>query len=238
MEDVVGRLIAEIGQNSSGADGLRLAAVRIADLDGPGGYEEERRLAATLPARRRAEFLAGRAAAHRALAGAGLDDGPVLFEGRRPRPPAAARVSISHSGGVAVALAGPADRYRTLGVDVELGGGPPLAAAHLVLGPAERAGGGLLDTGAPDAAEQLVALFSAKEAAFKALGPLVAPDELPGLRAVVFTPEPGPRARPDGGRCAGGSAWLAAPEARPDVRVRVTVRRLAAGVLSWALPVD
>ncbi|WP_280724667.1 4'-phosphopantetheinyl transferase superfamily protein [Kitasatospora sp. MAA4] len=178
----------------------------------------EQRFAAAFPERRRVEFLAGREALHRALDAVGLDRGPVLCDGPRPRLPVGVRASISHSQGVAVALAGPAEHFRTVGIDLELSG-PPLAAAHLVLGPAES---GLLDPAAPDATERLLALYSAKEAAFKALSPLVDGDALPGLRAIRLT------AGPDG--------WHASPVARPDLAVQVTVRRTAGGVLSWALP--
>ncbi|MFF2352701.1 4'-phosphopantetheinyl transferase [Kitasatospora sp. NPDC058115] len=207
-------LEAEFGYSS----GLRLAVAHAAGSTGRGVHEAERQLAAAFPARRRAEFLAGREALHRALGRAGLDSGPVLRDGPRPRLPAGVRASISHSQGVAVALAGPAARYRTLGVDIELCG-PPTAAAHLVLNRGERH---LFDRSAPDAADRLLALYSAKEAAFKALSPLLEPEELPGLRAVRLTP------RQDG--------WQAAPVARPGLRVAVSVRRLGAGVLGWALP--
>nr|AWX24487.1 phosphopantetheinyl transferase [Streptomyces conglobatus] len=105
-------------------------------------------------------------------------------------PPAGTTVSISHSGGLAVALAAPASRCRALGCDLELRG-LPLAAAHLVLDPGEeswvRAAGG-----AAAAEARLFALFSAKEAAFKAYGALLpagrAPTTLLGISA---TPVPG-----------------------------------------------
>ncbi|WP_330335583.1 4'-phosphopantetheinyl transferase superfamily protein (plasmid) [Streptomyces sp. NBC_00536] len=179
--------------------------------------EAERRMAKDMPPRRRADFLIGRGALHRALRAAGLTADAVLFEGSRPLLPAGISASISHSDGVAVAVAGPSERFSSLGVDLELTG-PPLRAAHLVLRGAETAA--LHEAG--DAAEQrLLAMYSAKEAAYKALSPHLGP-ELRGLRDLLLT--------------ADADGFLAHAPSRPALRLRVSVRKLPRGVLCWALP--
>ena len=142
----------------------------VAGLAGPLFPQEQAAIARALP-KRVAEFTAGRIAARRALAQAGvmagaLERGPggiVLW-------PDGATGSISHGGGmvaaVAVAQAGAAADVATLGVDLE-----PLS---------DRAEG-LADTIAtPEEADRarsweggLLRVFSAKEAAFKALYPRV-----------------------------------------------------------------
>ncbi|QKW07758.1 4'-phosphopantetheinyl transferase superfamily protein [Streptomyces sp. NA04227] len=181
--------------------------------------DEERRLARTMPQPRRGDFLIGRSALHRAVRAAGLTAGAVLRDGPRPRLPEGLAASISHSRGVAVALAGAADRFPALGVDLELTD-LPVRAAHLVLREPEHA---LLGP-ARTAPKRLLALYSAKEAAFKALSPLLGP-ELRGLRDLRLTPD--------------GDGFLARALVCPGPRVRVTVRHLAGGgVLCWALPED
>jgi 4'-phosphopantetheinyl transferase EntD len=181
--------------------------------------DEERRLARTMPEARRSDFLIGRSALHRAVRAAGLTAGSVLCDGPRPRLPEGIAASISHSGGVAVAVAGPSVRFRTLGVDLEMTQ-LPVRAAHLVLRGPERP---LL--GPPrTAARRLLALYSAKESAYKALHAVVDPAPR-GLRDV--------RLEPDG---AGYLAWAAG---HPRTRVHVSVRQLPdRGVLCWALPQD
>ncbi|MFG2753303.1 4'-phosphopantetheinyl transferase family protein [Streptomyces xanthophaeus] len=181
--------------------------------------EAERRMARGMPPRRRADFLIGRSALHRALRSAGLTADAVLFEGPRPLLPPGISASISHSDGVAVAVAGPSERFRSLGVDLELTG-LPLEAAHLVLRGAE---GAALQQAGEAAQQRLLAMYSAKEAAFKALSPLLGPD-LIGLRDLRLTTD--------------ADGFLAHAVRRPDLRMRVSVRRLPQGVLCWAVPQD
>lgn len=181
--------------------------------------DEERSLARTMPQPRRGDFLIGRSALHRAVRAAGLSAGAVLCDGPRPLLPEGLSASISHSRGVAVAVAGAADRFPTLGVDLELGE-LPVRAAHLVLREPERS---LLGP-ARTAPERLLALYSAKEAAFKALSPVVGP-ELRGLRDIRLTPD--------------DAGFLARAADHPGPRVHVTVRHLPrGGVLCWGLPHD
>jgi enterobactin synthetase component D len=183
-------------------------------------HPAELAIAAGFNGRRRAEFLLGRRAARAALAAARIKGGPVLVDGRRPVFPPGAVGSISHSGEVAVAIAGPAARYRSIGVDLELYT-PPIAGAHLILSDGERA---WVQSGTTLAQQErrLLRAFSAKEAAYKALDPVIA-GGIPRLRRIRLRPVRG-----------GFIAW--APD-RPDLWLRVAVRDLRPGVLSWtALP--
>lgn len=211
--------------------GLGFGFASVHEGPPPAVHEAEMRLATGMPPARRAEFLVGRCAAHRALRDAALPAGAVLRDGRRPSPPAGLVVSISHSRGVAVAVAAPAARFAALGVDLELS--PlPVRAAHLVLRPAESV---LLDGERGGAERRLLAAFSAKEAAYKAFSALLhecgeqagdgdgaASAALPGLRAVHLRRH--------------GDGFTARTPALPGTELDVTVSRLPEGVLSWALP--
>ncbi|MEU7423420.1 4'-phosphopantetheinyl transferase superfamily protein [Streptomyces sp. NPDC040750] len=122
--------------------------------------------AASMPERRRLEFLAGRLAARRALRSVGLECGEIPRASRLPCFPPGRAASISHSAGVAVAVARAPGRDTPLGCDLELR--PlPAGAARLVLREDEEA---LLRTAGSEAGPwSVTALFSAKEAAWKAL---------------------------------------------------------------------
>lgn len=174
---------------------------------GPG----ETAAADSMPARRRSEFLAGRLAARRALRSVGLDCGDVPRAGRLPLFPPGRAASISHSAGVAIAVARAPGRDTPLGCDLELR--PlPAGASRLVLRADEEQ---LLRTWS------VTALFSAKEAAWKALaggGPAT-------LRDL--------RAGHDGASCLRVEARSGAAH---GVRVRVIATR--AGVLSVVLGRD
>ncbi|GAA0585738.1 4'-phosphopantetheinyl transferase superfamily protein [Streptomyces crystallinus] len=182
---------------------------------GPG----ERELAAAMGPVRRRDFLAGRLAARRALA---VPDSPateILRDGRRPRFPVGHVGSISHSGGLAVALAAPATRCHAVGCDLELRE-LPLNTAHIVLGPDERTW-----PAGPQAARHLLAAFSAKEAAFKAFATLLPASRAPAtLLAIGLRPVSGGfRARPRGGT---------------GPVLDVQVRPAGPGVFSWAVAHD
>ncbi|MFI0939823.1 4'-phosphopantetheinyl transferase [Streptomyces sp. NPDC021020] len=186
----------------------------------PAVHDAETGLADRMPPARAAEFRTGRRAVRRALLEAGLTPGPVLRDGRRPLPPPGTAVSVSHSGGVAVALAGSAAGFPALGVDLELGT-LPAGAAHLVLHPAEQRP----PTGAGD--QWLTTVFSAKEAAYKAFSALLDDTArrrgaLPGLRAIRMLRTP--------------AGFTARVDAVPGAAVEVTVHRFPGGVLTWALP--
>ncbi|MFE0794926.1 enterobactin synthetase [Streptomyces mutabilis] len=152
--------------------GLGIATVREPGPRPAGPAEAA--AAASMPARRRLEFLAGRRAARRALRAVGLDCGEIPRSGRLPVFPPGRTASISHSAGIAVAVARAAGPDLPLGCDLELR--PlPRAAARLVLREDEEE---LLDDrdepfragSRPTGAGWTVTeLFSAKEAAWKAL---------------------------------------------------------------------
>ncbi|WP_394428828.1 4'-phosphopantetheinyl transferase superfamily protein [Streptomyces sp. SGAir0957] len=157
------RLLAELDRLRPlcAAAGLGLGVALTADpLSLPAGPAEEA-AAAEMPPHRRREFLAGRLAARRALRSVGLDCGEIPRAGRLPLFPPGRAASISHSAGVAVAVARAPGRDTPLGCDVELRPLPD-GAARLVLRADEEA---LLRGGA----WSVTALFSAKEAAWKAL---------------------------------------------------------------------
>ncbi|MEN8654880.1 enterobactin synthetase [Streptomyces sp. 21So2-11] len=173
----------------------------------PAGPTEEQLCAGHLPARART-FLSGRAALRRALARAGQPGGataeiPYEADGFRPRLPRGSVGSLSHSGGVAVALAAPAARCAGLGVDLERH--PlPQAAGRVVLSGKEQlfltgefgdfGGPGELGVLGADAAceRRLRELFSAKESAYKALYGLLPPPQRPTtLLGIAIRPVPG-----------------------------------------------
>lgn len=134
--------------------------------------EEAAALAHAVP-RRRWEFRAGRHCARRALAALGLPASPILVgEHRAPRFPLGVLGSITHTSPpipVALALATRADRYGGLGVDLERRGGTATLERELIASPPELAA---RPTVLPPGLH-LDLLFSAKEAAYKALYPWV-----------------------------------------------------------------
>ena len=132
---------------------------------------------ATLPARlagavtsRKADFQAGRLAAHRALEASGAKHCHVgADEQGIPLWPAGWRGSITHSTGRALAVTAPAGEVNIIGIDCEK---KDLAAAAeiagTVLNPAERAS---LHQTSIDYLTGVLIAFSAKESLYKALWP-------------------------------------------------------------------
>jgi enterobactin synthetase component D len=170
---------------------------------------EERATEGMLPGRRR-EFWMGRSAARRALRELGAGEGPILTNGRRPVFPSGVTGSLSHSAGVAVAIVAPSDRVRGLGVDLELR--PlPAGAGRLVLRPDEAAA---VAAGRYSCAEA----FSAKEAAFKALEPLLdcGAATLRQMRLERIE--------------LGFKVWLVR---WPHLQALVSIRHLSRGILAW-----
>ncbi len=183
-------------------------ALGLADGPGPPFGPGERELESAMPAPRRRDFLAGRLAARRALALAGLPVGEIPADGRRPVFPEGSVGSISHSGGLAVALAAPAARFRALGCDLELRG-LPVEAAHLVLSEDER-------VWMAGSVRRLLFAFSAKETAFKALGD----DAPPYLREIALRP-----------RLGGFRTW---PRHLPERAVHVRTHAVSGAAFTWA----
>ncbi|MFE0672972.1 enterobactin synthetase [Streptomyces sp. NPDC058867] len=189
----------------------------------PAGPGESAALS-SMPARRRSEFLAGRLAARRALRAVGLDCGDVPRAGRLPLFPPGRAASISHSAGVALAVARAPGRDTPLGCDLELCPLPP-GAARLVLRADEEH---LLREWS------VTALFSAKEAAWKALlGPRAARTPAGGHPGT----DPGTlrdlRAGPGGAGCLRVRTRDGAGRPRAgSAAVRVRVLAVGPGVLS------
>jgi 4'-phosphopantetheinyl transferase EntD len=120
---------------------------------------------------RRAEFAAGRHCAHRALATIGVDAGPI-GRGARGQPvwPAGMTGSISHAAGLAAAVAGPVmESVAALGLDVEAADALDEELWSHVLTASERA----VCEASDDPGAVATSVFSAKEAAFKAVYPLL-----------------------------------------------------------------
>ena len=187
---------------------------------------EDYRQASRMTPRRRAEFLLGREALREAMAEARLPAvGTVPVVEGRPRLPAGVVGALSHSGGIAVALAGPASRYAAVGVDLELDT-LPLGSAHLVLLGAER--DWLATAPSRPAGERaLISAFCAKEAAFKAFAQLPAArvDRLRQVRLVQH-----------------GRGFRCGPEPAPAGTARVGVTRVGAerpgdpaGTFAWTV---
>ncbi|MFI5688187.1 enterobactin synthetase [Streptomyces sp. NPDC051636] len=204
--------------------GLGLAHVDEPRL-GPAGPAEASAAATMTPGRRR-EFLAGREAARRALRAVGVDCGEIPREGRLPVFAPGRAASISHSAGIAVAVARVPGGDTPLGCDVELR--PlPYDAARLVLGPDEER---LLGTaaGTQGGPWSLTGLFSAKEAAWKALRLAVGEAVTASMGTLRDL-----RAEPCGDALRIGPR--AGLRAGPACAVRVRVLPVGAGVFSYAL---
>ncbi len=225
---VVGGLVA-LGPLLA-ADGLGLGVAAVSEPGPEPAGPAEAAAAAAMPPRRRLEFLAGRRAARRALRAVGLDCGEIPRSGRLPVFPPGRTASISHSTGIAVAVAGAPGRDLPLGCDLELR--PlPREAARLVLREDEESL--LPDAGLPpgaDAGWSVTELFSAKESAWKALtvmtgegreGPA---DSLRGLRVSP---------RKDGED--GEDGLRVCLRADPARAVRVRVVRVGAGAFSYVI---
>lgn len=226
--------------------GLGLAHVGEPGLC-PAGPAEASAAATMTPGRRR-EFLAGREAARRALRAVGVDCGEIPREGRLPVFAPGRSASITHSAGIAVAVARAPGEHAPLGCDLELR--PlPCDAARLVLVPDEEsllgepatAGGGPWS---------LTGLFSAKEAAWKALHLVPGPAGTASMRTLRdLRAEPygdvlhiGPRIdRHVGPRIAPSSRPRIASRAgqsygvRVRMRVQVRVLPVGAGVFSYVV---
>lgn len=138
--------------------------------------------------KRRRQFALGRAAARLALADAGLPLAPV-GKGANGEPlwPEGVVGAISHTGEVGLAVVARAADYRGVGVDLEAGGADLDARAERLFCLPEEQAWVDADNRA-HAAERRIALFSAKEAVFKALYPLE--HVYLGYRDALLTPHP------------------------------------------------
>ncbi len=123
--------------------------------------------------KRRTEFAAGRVCASEALRGMGLiAEFPLPVRNRLPVWPLGVVGSISHCNTIAVAMTAPKSRYCALGIDVESLLDPDTAQGiqQYVCRDEEL---DRLERYIPCRSRSLTILFSAKEALYKALFPLV-----------------------------------------------------------------
>ena len=148
--------------------GFALGWAEPASADWDDLPDEERALVSPkAKARRRQEFAMGRQAARTALTRLGLAPAPIL-KGANGEPiwPSGLTGSISHKNDLAVALVGPADHCPGVGLDLETVAGvihPNLA--DRICHPEELSG--------IDSEATVKAIFSAKEAIYKAAFPTV-----------------------------------------------------------------
>jgi len=134
-------------------------------------HPAERALALELPPGRRGAFAAGRLALAHAFGVLGLPRRPVLRTRRgAPRPPPGAAVSVSHAGGLAVALVALDGERWSVGVDVEPERELARALEREILSARERRR--LAARPGEARGRALLAAFALKEAAYKALDPL------------------------------------------------------------------
>lgn len=165
--------------------GLGLGLARTGD-PATGLWPAEEPATPPMVPQRRAEFAAGRRAVRAAMADLGLPAAAVpMADSRAPIWPDGMTGSIAHGGGLALAVVAQAGTCRSVGLDLE-----PRAPLSDDLDPIIRRPG---ETG------DLLALFVAKEAAYKAHYPLtgrvLAFDEVhitwdgPGFEARILPPE-------------------------------------------------
>lgn len=142
------------------------AAVTDPRADHAARFEAEARAVARASDRRRREFMAGRAAAHRAMALMGRPPEPLpAGEDRAPVWPAGVTGSISHSDWACVAVVAASQGVPALGLDIEESAPLDMALVPDICTLTERAWLSTRPEGARGRLAKL--LFSAKECAFK-----------------------------------------------------------------------
>lgn len=148
--------------------------------------EEAAAMAAARPARLR-EFAAGRRAAHAALRAAGRPDAAVpMAPDRAPVWPEGFVGSITHCDDACLAAAAPARAARGIGLDLEPGTGLDAGLLPEIATPRERDWLEAQPAGRRASLARLI--FSAKEAAYKALYPLSG--EVLDFDAMEIAPRP------------------------------------------------
>lgn len=147
--------------------GVKLAAARIADYTGA-LWPPERAAIARARERRAHEFSTGRHLARHAMAALGMEPTAVpRAEDRSPVWPSSIKGSITHAGDLAVVAVSRADLLTGLGLDLEQADRVTENLFPKLFTRAELDG---LENGDPRLAGLL---FSAKEAAYKAVNPRV-----------------------------------------------------------------
>lgn len=164
--------VVDLGSGRQILTGSRIASVNGAELVVMEVGDHRKALlpgeaahAAAVAEERARQYAAGRVAARAALGRIGVDAGEIGASGRRPSWPAGTVGSIAHTRSLAVAAAGAAGSFRGLGVDVERETAVSAAVAQRLLSKSEQAW--------LPAPEWRTMLFSAKEAVYKAVNPIV-----------------------------------------------------------------
>ena len=117
---------------------------------------------------RRAEYSTGRFLAKRALARLGVEGATIVSHGRRPSWPEGVVGSITHSRSCAVAIVAERSQFAGVGVDLELTNRVSEKIAPRTMTEREREASGVAWPPFVPTAN-----FSAKEAVFKAVNPIV-----------------------------------------------------------------
>ena len=151
---------------------VRLACMRVQDAAAD-VLEAERPIIKKAVEKRRREFSAGRTCARQALRELGCADAPIVHnQNGAPQWPPGIVGSITHSNTYAAAVAAESSRACGLGIDMETVSRVSPAIAGKILTEPEQAC--LQQQLNPSAQQRLLALyFSAKEAIYKCLHPLL-----------------------------------------------------------------
>jgi 4'-phosphopantetheinyl transferase EntD len=153
-------------------DYVRLSCMRVQNA-APDVFDAERPLIEKAVEKRRREFSAGRSCARQALREFGFADSPIMHdENGAPLWPQGIVGSITHCGTYAAAAAARGSRLHGLGIDMETVSRVSPAIKGKILTAAEEHC--LRQQPDPAAQQRLLALvFSAKEAIYKCLHPLL-----------------------------------------------------------------
>lgn len=170
--------IPEIYSDPTEVPGMYMALGRVGDHTEDLSPEEHDLIRDANPARRNS-FATGRRLAKAALSHLGISLKPILRNERRPVWPEFVVGSISHTDHLAVGAVASSMRYQGIGVDVEVISAVDERVANRVLDEEERDWIASLQL-----PEWRTALFSAKEAIYKATNPLT--DEFLGFRDVTL----------------------------------------------------
>lgn len=200
---------------------MAIEPIEAADLEARAAAAGLRPLDGRVVPRRHREYLAGRLAAHAALRALGAADPIVGRRDEAPLWPSGWRGSISHSGGLAVAIAAPAQHSRAVGIDIEeLIEARRIRVVERVMDPDEQ-------TAAQACGDPWIwtRAWAAKEAAWKCLSALgherhlqtLVPEWTDGERGEMhITTDGGPVRIELAGRIEGGMVWMLARVASDD----------------------
>ena len=130
--------------------------------------ENEKKLVKSVSASRRHEFSSGRRVARAAMQAIGIQPAEILAAERRPMWPEHVAGSIAHSRTIAVSAVSSRERHRGLGIDVI-----PVTAVSEKTGARVLSENELRWVRELGPGEWRTAVFSAKEAIYKAVNPLV-----------------------------------------------------------------